>query len=167
MTMLNSATTWGGSTEFEPLRRRQMVPDVPDLKRTEYGVPTTIGTRALDTSSHTVFPSVGNDRDFLSSTRDAKVENEEKADVLNATVKNVESDFVIVAAAPGGEPVDIQIPLVLCPDELRVVGQPIAISVQKVANYSSLKIEKREKQAQMSSAFQMRLAAVSEWADSL
>lgn len=165
--MLRSLTTWDVNNTPDFGRGRSEVLDAPIPSRTEYGFSGSIGTHYEKASSFGAGAFARADLGIGAAPLPAKIETAEKVDVLDATVKQLEGAFLIVTAAPGGDQVEIQIPLILCPDELRMVGTPIAISVDNEAAYSSLKITRREKKKDMSDSFRKRLGAMTEWADSL
>jgi len=164
VTTLNSMTTWGGNSDPVLYRRRSVVADAPVPSLPEYGVSGASGTHQ---SVHAFAAGAFARGDQPKSQSPSVKVDAAKIDVLNATVKNVGETFLVVSASPGGEPVEIQIPIILCPTELRLVGMPLAISVDKESKYSSLKIERREKQNEMSEGFRKRFEAMTEWANSL
>lgn len=162
----NSMTTWGLDKESALYPSRSMITEAPVPSRPDFDYSVSIGTHYKKAPA---FATGAFARDHVEGEKSLPgiAQVPQKIEVLNATVKNIDETFVVVTAAPGGAPVEIQIPIVLCPSDLRMVGMPIAISVDKEARYSSLKITRREKQKEMSPGFLKRLEAMTEWADSL
>lgn len=167
--MLDSATrveNWGGFTG-----RPSQAPDASTVSDVGFSFLAGSATESAATMLPNDVPSIHQNyaRGAVTQKQVAStnLQDADKLEAIDATVRNIGEQFVLVTAAPGGEVVEIQIPVELCPQEIQIEGMPISISIDTSSRYSSLKVERREKKAVLSEDFKSRFAAMTEWADSL
>ncbi|MBB4189185.1 MULTISPECIES: hypothetical protein [Sinorhizobium] len=165
--MLDSATRvedWGG---FNPGRHLQ-APDANPLSDARFSP---FAGSATNTSiSALPYDAPALHQDYVAPPKQVAPEKREdtgKLEAIDATVRDIGEHFVLVTAAPGGEIVELQVPVELCPPEIRFEGMPISISIDTSSRYSSLKVERRAKKTLLSEDFKSRFTAMTEWADSL
>lgn len=163
--MLDSATRVDNSGGFTG--RYPQAPDASPVSNVGFSFLGGSATNSSVTILPNDTPTVPQNYAVANTQHQPASKNTGKIEAIDATVRDIGEQFVLVTAAPGGETVEIQIPLELCPSEIQFEGMPISISIDTSSRYSSLKVERRDKKAALSDDFRSRFAAMTEWADSL